>query len=37
MEIKRNDTGNGMAPLQREHHVAEDDRVEIEENYGCQS
>lgn len=26
-----------MAPLQREDRVAEDDRVEIEENYGCQS
>lgn len=26
-----------MTPLQEECHVAEDDRVEIEENYGCQS
>lgn len=26
-----------MAPLQREDRVAEDDRVEIEGNYGCQS
>lgn len=26
-----------MAPLQRKRRVTEDDRVEIEENYGCQS
>lgn len=26
-----------MAPLQRERRVIEDDRVEIEENYDCQS